>query len=83
MNTQLCGFEVDAYWREHGLVVEIDSYRYHRTRRAFEADRRRDIALQAAGMRSVRITDLRIAAEPDAVAKDLVQLVDSGPPHPS
>jgi predicted transcriptional regulator of viral defense system len=80
MNTQVCGFEVDAYWREHGLVVEIDSYRYHRTRRAFEADRRRDIALQAAGLRIARFSDRRIDGEPQAVAKDLERLVDSGPP---
>jgi very-short-patch-repair endonuclease len=83
MNTRVCGFEVDAYWREHGLVVEIDSYRYHRTRRAFEADRRRDIALQAAGIRIGRVTDRRIGAEPQAVAEDLARLVDSGPPDPS
>jgi predicted transcriptional regulator of viral defense system len=80
MNTAVCGFEVDAYWREHGVVVEIDSYRYHRTRRAFEADRRRDIALQAAGIRTARVTDRRINADPQEVAQDLVRLVDSGAP---
>jgi very-short-patch-repair endonuclease len=77
-NTQVCGFEVDAYWPEQAVVVELDSYRYHRTRRAFESDRRRDIALQAAGIRTARFTDRRINDEPNHVARDLGRLVDSG-----
>jgi predicted transcriptional regulator of viral defense system len=82
-NTRVCGVEVDAYWPEHRLVVEVDSYRYHRSRRSFESDRRRDIALQAAGIRAARITDRRIATEPQRVAGDLQRLVDSGRTHPS
>jgi predicted transcriptional regulator of viral defense system len=83
INTQVCGFEVDAYWPERRLVVEVDSYRYHRSRRSFESDRRRDIAIQAAGIRAARITDRRIQHEPKAVTEDLRRLVDSVPPHPS
>jgi predicted transcriptional regulator of viral defense system len=83
INTRVCGFQVDAYWLEHRLVVEVDSYRYHRSRRTFESDRRRDIALQAAGIRVVRFTDRRIATEPDAVEKDLRRLVDSARSHSS
>jgi predicted transcriptional regulator of viral defense system len=82
-NARVCGFEVDAYWPDLGLAVEVDSYRYHRSRRSFESDRRRDIALQAAGVRTARVTDRRIAYEPDDVTQDLQRLVDSGPPHPS
>jgi very-short-patch-repair endonuclease len=83
INARVCGFEVDAYWPQHRLVVEVDSYHYHRSRRSFESDRRRDIALQAAGIRAARVTDRRIEQEPDGVASDLRTLVDSGPPHPS
>jgi hypothetical protein len=48
--------EVDFYWPGHRLVVELDGYETHRTRAAFERDRARDAALQAAGERVMRFT---------------------------
>jgi len=33
---------VDCRWPDHGLTVELDSYRFHRTRHAWEQDRRRE-----------------------------------------
>ena len=33
---------VDCRWPEHRLTVELDSYRYHHTRHAWELDRRRE-----------------------------------------
>ncbi|HEX7298089.1 MAG TPA: DUF559 domain-containing protein [Solirubrobacteraceae bacterium] len=48
--------EVDFYWPAHRLVVELDGYETHRTRAAFERDRARDAALQAAGERVMRFT---------------------------
>jgi hypothetical protein len=48
--------EVDFYWPTHRLVVELDGWEYHRTRDAFERDRRRDAALQAIGCRVLRFT---------------------------
>ena len=78
MNVRLCGFTVDAYWLAARLVAEIDSYRYHGHRRSFESGRRRDITLQAAGLRVVRITDTRIEHEQAGVVADLSRLaVDS------
>ncbi len=46
----------DFVWRKQRLVVETDGGRYHRTRRAFESDRRRDQRLLLAGWRVIRIT---------------------------
>ncbi len=37
-NVYLHGFEVDALWEDHKLIVELDGYDYHRTRAAFERD---------------------------------------------
>ena len=33
---------VDCRWPEHKLTVELDSYQFHKTRHAWEQDRRRD-----------------------------------------
>ncbi|MFL5826421.1 MAG: type IV toxin-antitoxin system AbiEi family antitoxin domain-containing protein [Thermoleophilaceae bacterium] len=33
---------VDCYWPEHHLIVELDGYRYHHSRHAWEEDRRRE-----------------------------------------
>jgi Transcriptional regulator, AbiEi antitoxin/Protein of unknown function (DUF559) len=61
--------EVDLYWPTHRLVVELDGYETHRTRRAFEADRQRDAALTTAGYRVVRFT----WRTPDAVIRRRLQ----------
>ena len=71
MNARVAGYEVDAFWPAHKLIVEIDGYRFHRTRRRFEADRRKDAALTAAGYRVIRITWRRLTTEPFSVAAQL------------
>ncbi len=54
----------DFVWRKQRLIVETDGGRYHRTRRAFESDRRRDQRLLLAGWRVIRITWRQIKEEP-------------------
>jgi len=56
VNVRVAGFEVDFFWPDERLVVEIDGAAYHRSRLAFERDRRRDGALLAAGFRVYRVT---------------------------
>lgn len=60
-NVTLCGYEVDAFWPHAKLVVELDGYAAHGTRRAFQSDRQRDRRLVRAGFRPIRLTagDLR------------------------
>lgn len=43
------GRHVDCRWPEHRLTVELDSYRYHHTRHAWEQDRRREREARARG----------------------------------
>ena len=62
------GYEVDALWSDAKLIVELDSWDHHRSRRAFEEDRRRDAALQLAGYVVLRITWRRFEQEPEEVA---------------
>jgi very-short-patch-repair endonuclease len=56
INVGLCGFEVDFYWRELGLVVEVDGYRWHASKSAFERDRRKDAILRGNGLHLMRVT---------------------------
>jgi Transcriptional regulator, AbiEi antitoxin len=43
------GRYVDCRWPEYRLTVELDSYRYHHTRHAWEQDRRREREARARG----------------------------------
>ena len=78
-NARVNGYEVDAFWPAQRLIVEVDGYRYHRTRQAFERDRRKDAALQAAGFRVVRITWNRLTTEPYSVTAQLGALLALAP----
>jgi very-short-patch-repair endonuclease len=78
-NVVVAGVVVDFYWPRQRLVVEIDGYRFHKTRRSFEDDRRKDVKLQLAGCRPVRITYQRIRYEPRALIADLARLLGSSP----
>ena len=49
-NVCVAGYEVDAYWPEAKLALEVDGAETHHTRHAFHADRRRDRALAAQGI---------------------------------
>ena len=55
-NTYVLGFEVDAYWPRHGVLVEVDGHDSHDHWAAFERDRRRDQTLTAAGYVVIRVT---------------------------
>jgi hypothetical protein len=69
------GHEVDAHWPGRALVVELDSFRYHRTRASFEADRRRDAALLVAERPVLRITQRRLRSEPERLSAELSELL--------
>jgi hypothetical protein len=58
LNVLVEGFLVDAFWREKKLVVELDSWTYHRFRRTFVEDRRKYSNLQLAGYLVLPLTNL-------------------------
>ena len=74
-NAMVGGYEVDMLWRRQRLIVEVDGYAFHSGRAAFERDRRRDAALQAAGYRVVRFTWRQITLEPHAVVARIATLL--------
>jgi len=55
-NLDLLGRERDVVFPVQRVVVEVDGYATHSGRRAFEADRRRDQELAAAGYLGLRVT---------------------------
>ncbi|MGH3266985.1 MAG: endonuclease domain-containing protein [Trebonia sp.] len=73
VNVRLLGYEVDFLWRAERLVLEVDGFRFHSTRRAFEHDRRKDQTLRAAGFYSTRVTWRQLQSEPLALAARLAQ----------
>jgi very-short-patch-repair endonuclease len=74
-NTTVLDYEVDALWPRHKIAAELDSWSFHRHRAAFERDRARDTALQAAGYRTIRITHRRLRNEATKVARELHALL--------
>jgi very-short-patch-repair endonuclease len=48
-NRRVGTYRVDCRWPEHRLTVELDSYRYHASRHAWEQDRRREREARARG----------------------------------
>jgi very-short-patch-repair endonuclease len=78
-NVEVLGHEVDAFWPRERVIVELDGYGFHRHRAAFESDRAKDAARQAAGYKSIRITDRRLEREPAAIAEEIRQLLNFSP----
>jgi very-short-patch-repair endonuclease len=74
VNADVCGFEADFSWPAARLVVETDGGAVHRTRHAFEEDRRRDGELLLAGYRVLRITHRRLRYDEPGVAAMLRRL---------
>ena len=73
INVELHGYEVDFFWRDEGLVIEIDGFATHALPDRFERDRLRDGTLAAAGIRVIRVTWAQLAREPHAVVARLAQ----------
>lgn len=80
VNVRVAGHRVDALFAAEKLIVELDGWKFHRGRTAFEDDRRRDADTLAAGIATIRITHRRLHAEPAAEADRLRGiLARSGP----
>jgi hypothetical protein len=62
LNVIVAGYEVDALWREKKVIVELDSYAFHRSLRAFEGDRHKYATVQLAGYMVLPLTRLDDAA---------------------
>jgi very-short-patch-repair endonuclease len=66
---------VDCRWPDHKLTVELDSYRFHRTRLAWEQDRRRDREARARGDEMRRYVWRDVFEEPGEMLAELRELL--------
>jgi predicted transcriptional regulator of viral defense system len=60
--------EVDFVWREFGLIVEVDGWRYHRSRWRRRQDAAKTEALEAQGWKVRRFSEFEISGTPAQVA---------------
>jgi hypothetical protein len=68
---------VDGRWPEQRLTVELDSYRYHHTRHAWEQDRRREREARARGDEFRRYTYGDVVENPRLMLRELRALLSA------
>jgi very-short-patch-repair endonuclease len=83
VNTWLEAKEVDFLFPRHRLIVETDSWTYHRSREAFETDRARDALMARAGYRTLRFTYRQIEREPASVAQTVAMALSAAAVWPA
>jgi very-short-patch-repair endonuclease len=76
VNQRVGPYLVDFLWRERRLVVEVDGWRYHRGRQAFDDDRARDVQLQLHGYRVARFADRQLERDSVAVVAAIRRLLE-------
>jgi hypothetical protein len=74
VNTFVSGHLVDALFVDARLIVELDSWTFHRDRQAFESDRDRDADMVVLDLATVRITWERLTQTPDREATRLREI---------
>jgi very-short-patch-repair endonuclease len=75
MNSRIDGRYVDCRWPKHRLTVELDSYRYHRSRHVWEQDHQREREARARGDEFRRYTWRDVDEEPEPMLADLARLL--------
>jgi very-short-patch-repair endonuclease len=73
VNVRVGRWTVDFLWPDRRLVVETDSYLYHRGRVAFEDDHERDLGLRGLGYEVLRLSEKQVAGDGERVAGLLVE----------
>jgi very-short-patch-repair endonuclease len=71
-NARVGGVQVDAYFRDYALVVELDGDANHRTPAQRRRDRRNELILRKHGIEVVRYDWALLEQEPDLTEQDLL-----------
>ena len=78
-NAYVDGRRVDCRWPRQKLTVELDGYRYHGTRHAWEQDRQRERDARARGDEFRRYTWADVTEDPEGMLTDLRSLLANLP----
>jgi very-short-patch-repair endonuclease len=68
--------QCDFVWHRERLVVEVDTWETHGTRRAFRNDRRRDRLLRAHGWDVMRVTGYDVYGDADQIIGEVRMLLE-------
>jgi Transcriptional regulator, AbiEi antitoxin len=74
-NIVIDGWEIDCYWPDSKVAVELDGRPYHIAVRDIEKDRFKDAKLLTMGIKPLRITDSRFELDPLGALQDLRALL--------
>ena len=74
-NERVGSYRVDCRWEDPPLTVELDGYRFHSSRHAWEQDRRREREARARGDEFRRYTYGDVYEEPAAMLAELSALL--------
>jgi very-short-patch-repair endonuclease len=70
-NIHIDHWEIDRFWPEHNLAVELDGRPYHLAAAAMEKDRIKDADLLRKGITPLRFTDFRVEHDIGGILGDL------------
>src|SRR5262249_26103438 len=73
----------DAFWRDAGLIAEVDSREWHLSPADWEHTMARHARLPAAGLLVLHFSPRQIRDEPAAVVQAVGSALAAGRPHPS
>ena len=76
VNTTVEGFEADAWFPDHRIIVELDGFDFHRDHPTFNSDRDHDTDRLVADIETVRMTWDRLTLKADREAARLKELFD-------
>jgi Transcriptional regulator, AbiEi antitoxin/Protein of unknown function (DUF559) len=77
-NIQIDHWEIDRFWPDHSLAVELDGRPYHIAAAAMEKDRIKDAWLLKHGVTPLRFTDFRVEHDPRGILGDLRHFLKLG-----
>jgi hypothetical protein len=77
-NVHINGWEIDCWWPEHRVALELDGRPYHVAATDMERDRLKDTKLQRIGIKPMRVTDARWECDRRGVHDDLRALLQLG-----
>ncbi|MGH2890489.1 MAG: hypothetical protein ACRDNJ_12775 [Solirubrobacteraceae bacterium] len=77
-NVHVGGWEIDCWWPQHRLALELDGRPYHVAARDMDRDRVKDARLLRLGVKPLRVTDFRFVHDLVGVHEDLLALLELG-----